>query len=135
MTTVVNVHTLDTLDGFSLYPLSLSVRFTRNVRLPDVPTHIPIKVSVQLPDELLDHIIPILEDETLHSDSDSDSDSNSDLALMPAAPATLFPFFPLSPRFNHQDGEAWKSLADEIQFSLVEDSTQHDKPSPHVHLM
>ncbi|KAI6147786.1 hypothetical protein BKA82DRAFT_506334 [Pisolithus tinctorius] len=33
----------------------------------------------------------------------------------------MFPFFPLSPQFHPLDGRAWASLANEIQFFLVQD--------------
>ncbi|KIK75064.1 hypothetical protein PAXRUDRAFT_173910, partial [Paxillus rubicundulus Ve08.2h10] len=88
-----------TLDGFSLDPLYLAVQFTGSTRSVVTPNHIPIQVSIHIPDELMGQISPTLEC------------SNTQIR-----------------REHHAHPHAsWVLLADQIQFHLVQE-TQVEHP-------
>ncbi|KAF8834897.1 hypothetical protein BDN67DRAFT_984988 [Paxillus ammoniavirescens] len=110
MTMVFNIKMINHLNGFSLQSLDLSIRFIGNASLQNIPEHIPIQVSVHLVDEWVDKLYPVVE--ALPAD---DVELEEDLS------PEMFPFLPLPPRFNPDNGLQWQSLAKEIKYWLLQD--------------
>ncbi|KIK78202.1 hypothetical protein PAXRUDRAFT_72826, partial [Paxillus rubicundulus Ve08.2h10] len=111
MTTIINVKTINQLNGFSLKLLDLSVHFLGHVSLQDIPEHIPIQVSICLGDEWIDQLCPIVE----ALPADNMSESADDIS------PELFPFLPLPSQFDPYNGLEWQSLAKEIEHWLLQD--------------
>ncbi|KIJ68890.1 hypothetical protein HYDPIDRAFT_122721 [Hydnomerulius pinastri MD-312] len=119
MTTTLLVDTVQSPDGFTIDPLSLSIQFTGSaLSLTAVPEYVPVRISVHIPDEFVGQILPILE--CNNSRTGQRYCGRRSQCLSP----DLFPFFPLSPTFNLTDGDSWLSLANQIQFHLVQDTQE-----------
>ncbi|KAI6139098.1 hypothetical protein BKA82DRAFT_41468, partial [Pisolithus tinctorius] len=116
MTTTICVNTVPTAGGFELNPLCFTICFTgstQSLAVPEQPEHLPIKISIYVPDEFLGQISPVISEY-------SDLRAQRTPSCLRYVNPEFFPFFPLPSTFDLLDSVLWQTLVYQIQFHLVQ---------------
>ncbi|KAF9237456.1 hypothetical protein BU15DRAFT_76001 [Melanogaster broomeanus] len=113
MATTVCVDTVPAAGGFELDPLCFTIRFTGNAQSLAIPEHLPIQISVHVPDKFLGQISPMISE---YSNPRAQHTLSRPRFLNPE----FFPFFPLPSTFDLLDSVSWQMLVHQIQFHLVQ---------------